>query len=239
MNISAPKLENILFVDIETVPQYPKYEDMPKELQLLWDKKASHIIVNDQTPQSIYSKAGIYAEFGKIIVIAIAYIRTINKEKKLILKSIYSHDEKKILTIFNKLLDEYFSGAEKFLCAHNGKEFDFPYITRRSIINNVKVAKTLYNPGAKPWEVKFIDTLELWKFGDYKHWTSLDLLANIFGLESPKNDIDGSMVYKTYWLENDIEKIQKYCRKDVIALVNVYLKIRQLPIIEEKNIIEK
>ncbi len=232
-------IENILFLDIETVPQYSEYILLPPRMKNLWDKKAEIIAKNDESPAQIYSKAGIYSEFGKIITISFAYIRTYNNQKTLIVKSIYNHDEKKILTTFNKLLTTYFNSKEHYLCAHNGKEFDFPYIARRSLINNIKVADILYTPGAKPWEVKHLDTLELWKFGDYKNWTSLDLLTAVFDIPSPKNDINGSDVYRVYWKEKDLDKIKEYCQQDVIALTQVFLKLNQKAIIPDNLIIYK
>ena len=232
-------IENILFLDIETVPQYPEYIFLPQRMKKLWDKKAEIIAKNNESPAEIYSKAGIYSEFGKIIVISFAYIRTYNGKKTLIVKSIYDQDEKKILSVFNKLLSTYFYSKEHYLCAHNGKEFDFPYIARRSIINNIKVADILYTPGAKPWEIKHLDTLELWKFGDYKNWTSLDLLTAVFNIPSPKDDINGSDVYRVYWKEKNLDKIQNYCRQDVIALVQVFLRLNQKTIIDDDKIIHK
>ena len=233
------KLENILFLDIETVPQYPSYKELPEKMKKLWDKKSQYIGDSELSAEEKYKSAGIYSEFGKIIVIAIGYIRIKNNEKTLIIKSIYGHDEVKILQKFNQVLDEYFASDDKYLCAHNGKEFDFPYIARRSIINEVKLPKILNTAGAKPWEVKHLDTLELWKFGDYKHWTSLDLLTTIFGIPSPKDEIDGSQVYEYYWQKNDLETINNYCKKDVVALVQVYLRLTQQELIPPENIFYK
>ncbi len=230
-------IEKILFLDIETVPQYPKYNDLPEKLKFLWDQKAQKIAKNnDETPKILYKKAGIYAEFGKIVCISLTYIRKKNGQKAMFVKSIYGHNEKSILTKLNKLLDGYYNTNQHFLCAHNGKEFDFPYIARRSLINSVKIAQILNTPGAKPWEIRHLDTLQLWRFGDYKSWTSLDLLTTIFNIPSPKNDIDGSMVADIYWNNNDIDRIANYCQQDTIAVAQLYLKYLNKNIIPENLI---
>ncbi|MEA3451580.1 MAG: ribonuclease H-like domain-containing protein [Bacteroidota bacterium] len=234
------KIEKILFLDIETAPQYANYNLLPERIKNFWDKKAKTIAKNDESAEELYKKAGIYSEFGKIITISFAYIRK-NKENNnyLIVKSIYGDNEKEILHLFNKLLDTHFNSNINYLCAHNGKEFDFPYIARRSLVNGIKVANILYTPGAKPWEVNHLDTLELWKFGDYKKWISLDLLTTIFDIPSPKNEIDGSDVHRVYWEEKNINKIQEYCQRDVIALTQVFLKIAQKDIIPNELIFLK
>ncbi len=237
--IKDVKLSNILFVDIETVPQYPEYSAMPEKLRKFWDNKAKRIKKDNETEDETYHKAGIYAEFGKIVSIAFGYIRQKNDENFLLIKSISSTDEHSILLKFNKLLDSYFNSPDHYLCAHNGKEFDFPYIARRSLINGLQPANILNTPGAKPWEVKHLDTLELWKFGDYKHWTSLDLLAEIFGIPTSKDEMDGSDVWRVYWQENNLQKIDFYCRKDVVVLTQLFLKFNNLPIIKDENIIFK
>ncbi len=233
-------LENILFIDIETVSQYPNYDELPDKFKKFWDKKAFYLSKNDaapNTPNEIYQKAGIYSEFGKIVTIALGYIRQNSEKKVLYVKAISDKNERIILAKFNDFLDRYFNTENHYLCAHNGREFDFPFIARRSLINNIKIAKILNTQGAKPWEIKHIDTLDLWKFGDYKHWVSLDLLTAIFDIPSPKDDIDGSMVNEIYWKENDLERIAKYCKKDVVALTQLYLKFNNSPLIEEENIL--
>lgn len=232
-------IEDILFLDIETVPQFPEYIFVPDRFKKLWDKKALSLAKMNESPAELYNKAGIYSEFGKIVCISFAYIRSYKEKYTLIVKSLFDDDEKKILSTFNRMLNTYFNTNKHFLCAHNGKEFDFPYIARRSLVNGVKVANLLYNPGAKPWEIRHLDTLELWKFGDYKNWTSLDLLTAIFDIPSPKNDINGSEVHRVYWIEKDLDKIQKYCRQDVVALAQIFLKINQKPIIPDDLIIHK
>jgi 3'-5' exonuclease len=209
-------LQHILFIDIETVPQTYQYENLNEETRKLWDSKWQ--FNKDVSGQQQYSKAGIYAEFARIISIGLGYYH----EGKFRVKCLSGNDETDILTAFSDLLNKHFSKPENKLCAHNGKEFDYPFICRRMLINGLKLPKILQIQGLKPWEVKHLDTMELWKFGDIKNYTSLNLLAHVFQIPSPKDDIDGSMVAKVYYEEKDIEKINRYCMKDVITLARVY-----------------
>jgi len=220
-------LNNILFLDIETVPQYPVYNDLPEEWKELWDHKAAYLIRNkeDETTESIYNRAGIYAEFGKIICISCGIITGNNEDKKLLIKSFYGDDEKILLYQFCEMLNKWAIDSSKCLCAHNGKEFDFPYLCRRLVINSITIPSLLQISGKKPWEVNHLDTLELWKFGDFKSYTSLNLLAHSLGIPTPKDDIDGSMVWEVYWKEKNIERIVTYCQKDVVTVTQVFLKM--------------
>lgn len=228
------KFENILFLDIETVPAYPSFDKMPERFQKLWQSKAEKLQKTESdTVDILYPRAGIYAEFGRIIVISVAFLRDGN----LRVKSFYGHDEKKLLIEFKELLVTYFNKKEHLLCAHNGKEFDFPYIARRMVVNGINLPDILNSAGKKPWEVNHLDTMELWKFGDYKNYTSLDLLTAIFEIPSPKDDISGADVWKVYWLENDLERIKTYCQKDVITIVQVLCKYQNIPLIEESKVI--
>lgn len=230
-NINKTTLNKILFLDIETVPQSPHYNDLTDKRQKLWDKKAKYI-AKEETAEESYSRAGIYAEFGKIICISFGYIKQEEDKKEIRIKSLYGDDEKDILIQFSKIINKHFSGAKSLLCAHNGKEFDFPYIARRCLINNIPVPKTLDTRGMKPWEVKHLDTLELWRFGDYKHYTSLELLTEIFNIPTPKDDIDGSMVGDIYWKERDIARIVEYCQKDVVAIIHLFCRYKNEELIE-------
>ncbi|MCB9202414.1 MAG: 3'-5' exonuclease [Flavobacteriales bacterium] len=216
--------KNLLFLDIETVPQAKKWDDLDERTKKLWDKKTQHQRDENILPEEFYyERAGILAEFGKIICISCGIIVASNKLK---ITSFYSHNESKTLTGFNDLLTSDYFSNQIILCAHNGKEFDFPYISRRMIINQIELPNPLKNFGKKPWEIPHIDTMELWKFGDFKNFTSLDLLANSFGIESPKNDIDGSQVAEVYYKENDLERIKNYCESDVLTLANVFRKMQ-------------
>lgn len=234
----ALSLNNILFLDIETAPQCADYSELTTEWKHLWDHKASFIIRNkeDETSASVYNRAGIYAEFGKIICIGCGIITGTGDAKKLVIKSFYENDEKLLLYQFAEMLNKWALDGSKFLCAHNGKEFDFPYLCRRFIINNIPIPALLQLSGKKPWEVGHIDTLELWKFGDYKSYTSLILLAHTLGIPTPKDDIDGSMVWKVYWEEKNIERIVTYCQKDVITVTQVLLRMHGESLIKVDNI---
>jgi predicted PolB exonuclease-like 3'-5' exonuclease len=231
-------LSNILFLDIETVPQYSVYGDLPDEWKTLWDHKASYLIRNkeEETVESIYNRAGIYAEFGKIVCISCGVISGSNDDKKLVIKSFYGNDEKIILYQFCEMINKWAIDNSKYLCAHNGKEFDFPYLCRRLIINSLPIPSLLQIAGRKPWEVNHLDTLELWKFGDYKSYTSLNLLAHTLGIPTPKDDIDGSMVWEVYWKENNIDRIVTYCQKDVVTVTQVYLRMNSESLIKPSNI---
>ncbi|RPH68829.1 3'-5' exonuclease [bacterium] len=220
------KIGNILFLDIETVPNWPSYEDIPEQQRLLWEKKAVYLKKETETPGDIYQRAGIYAEFGRIICISTGMIGFQDEKRVLRLKSFYDNDEKDLLNGFSDLVIRLCQKKEIDLCAHNGKEFDFPYIARRMLVNGVKLPLIFDVAGKRPWELRHIDTLELWKFGDHKHYTSLDLLASIFELESPKSDIDGSQVARVYWYEKDISRIVSYCRRDVVTTAQLILKFK-------------
>lgn len=227
-------LEDVLFLDIETVPQESTYKEMDDSLKKHWDKKAGFLARNEETPQELYQRAGIYAEFGKIICISVGYIRGNHVR----IKSFYSHDEKQLLEEFISVLNRSFSGQHQLLCAHNGKEFDFPYIARRILINGLKLPYLLQIAGKKPWEIQHLDTMELWKFGDFKNFTSLALLTQVFGIPTPKDDIDGSMVANVYYKEKDLERIKTYCQKDVVALIQVMRKYRGEDLFSEEDIEE-
>jgi len=231
-------LYNILFLDIETVPQHDGHENMPDEWKTLWDLKASYLIRNKETEtsQSIYSRAGIYAEFGKIICVSCGVIQGAGAEKKLNLKSFCGEDEKLLLHQFSEMLNRWCSDGNKFLCAHNGKEFDFPYLCRRLVVNHLPIPGILKLNGRKPWDVPHLDTLELWKFGDYKSYTSLNLLAHTLGIPTSKDDIDGSKVHEVYWKEKNIGRITTYCQKDVVTVAQIYLRMHEEPLIKPENV---
>lgn len=229
-NISS---EDILFIDIETVPQFSDLMQVPENLQHLWDKKSGHFREENQVAADVYERAGIYAEFGKIICISAGVIIQKNETRFYKVKSFHGHDEKKLLSDFNDMLEKFTSNPKKKLCAHNGQEFDYPYIARRTLINGLQLPKILDIAGAKPWEIKdrLLDTLQMWRFGDYKNYTSLDLLCAVFNIPTPKDDIDGSQVAKVYYQENNLERIVRYCEKDTLALTNLLLRYKGEPII--------
>lgn len=229
---------NILFLDIETVSQFEVYDHLPADWKELWDLKAQLINRNkeEETSETSYHRSAIYAEFGKIICISCGCVQGSGENKNLVLKSYCSNDEKKLLLDFADMLKKWSGDTDKFLCAHNGKEFDYPYICRRMIINGVEIPEALKISGRKPWEIRHLDTMELWKFGDYKSYTSLKLLAKVLNIPSPKEDIDGSMVNAVYWKDKDITRIVEYCQKDVITLTQVLLRFHCEPLIKQENI---
>lgn len=234
--IDTLRNEDILFLDIETVPQYQDYKDMPEDFRALWEKKAQRLTEDGQSPEEVFQRAGIYAEFGKIICISVGLIVNKDGESYFRVKSFASENETTILNGFADMLNKFSAKPQATLCAHNGKEFDFPYIARRMLINGVKLPQLLDVAGKKPWEVKFLDTMELWKFGDFKHYTSLNLLAYIFNIPTPKDDIDGSMVAEVYYKEKNLERIVKYCEKDTLTVAQLFLRYRNHPIIPPANI---
>lgn len=231
--ISERELRNIVFLDIETVPQEPKWDNLSEKARELWDRKTIYQRGEEVSAEDFYNqKAGILAEFGKIICISCGVIA---RNHSLKIKSFYGDDEYRLLLDFLSIFNEnYFQGQMK-LCAHNGKEFDFPFLARRMIIQQIELPQPLRMFGKKPWEIPHLDTMELWKFGDYKHFTSLDLLAFTLGIPSPKNDMDGSMVAKVYYEENNLEKIKNYCEKDVETLANVFLRLNYLPLVSSDS----
>ena len=228
-------LKNILFIDIETVPQYSEFNLVPESFSELWKKKSEIINKNagDENAGELYHRAGIYSEFGKIICISCGCFTPENKFR---IKSFYGHDESKILSDFSDMLQNSFNTPNKLLCAHNGKEFDFPYLCRRLLINQMPLPVILDIAGKKPWEIAHLDTMELWKFGDYKSFTSLILLAEVFGIPTPKDDIDGSMVWRVYWEENNLERIVTYCQKDVLTVAQIFKKFRCEELISQDEV---
>jgi predicted PolB exonuclease-like 3'-5' exonuclease len=222
----AYSINSILFLDIETAPQYSSYVELPEAWKALWDIKAGYLKrKEEETFDSLYSRAGIYAEFGKIICISCGFITGNDDQKKLTIKSFYGENEAILLAEFARMLKNWGSFEGRYICAHNGKEFDFPYLCRRMIINNIPIPALLNTSGKKPWEVCHLDTMDLWKFGDYKNFTSLNLLAHTLGIPSPKDDIDGSMVGEVYWKQKDLPRIATYCEKDVITCTQVLLRM--------------
>lgn len=229
-------LENILFLDIETVPEVENFEALSSKKQELFAHKTAYQREKDDSSlANFYERAGIWAEFGKIVCISVGFFNPKGSERNFRLKSFYG-EEKEILVEFKHLLEDYFYKPHHLLCAHNGKEFDFPYIARRMLIHGIALPEKLNLFGKKPWEVPHLDTLELWKFGDYKHFTSLKLLTEVLHIPSPKDDIDGSQVAKVFYEEKNIDRIIVYCEKDVIAIAQVFLRFRQEELLEEHEI---
>jgi len=228
-------LETVMVLDIETVPQYAHHNDVPADLQKLWEQKTAYQRKETDTTESFYERAGIWAEFGKIVCISVGiFHKATASDMQLRIKSFANDNEVEILKDFTNLLQK--QPQQLILCAHNGKEFDFPYLCRRMLVQGLTIPVQLQITGKKPWELNHIDTMELWKFGDYKHYTSLNLLAAIFNIPTPKDDIDGSDVCRVYWEEQNLTRISQYCEKDVITTAQVLLKYKGMPSLEATHI---
>lgn len=228
-------LEHILFLDIETVPQQQHFTDLDETAQLLWEQKTQYQRKDEFTAEEFYERAGIWAEFGKIVCISVGYFTHKGDVRSFRVTSFHGA-ETQILKQFKQLLKDHFSQAKHLLCAHNGKEFDFPYIARRMVINGINLPYKLDLFGKKPWEVPHLDTMELWKFGDYKHYTSLKLLAYVLGIPSPKDDMDGSMVKDVFYQQKDIDRIISYCELDVVTTAQVFLRLRNEALLADDEI---
>lgn len=231
--MNSVSLDKILFFDIETAPVVESYDLLSTEMQHLWDEKFGKLrsfspqkYENMQTPAEAWEQASIYAEFGRVVCISVGYCYLKDgKNWHLKTKSFCSDDEKQILIDFFELLGRFVNTPYHNLCGHNIKEFDIPYVCRRALVNGLSLPECLQIWGRKPWETRFIDTLEMWKFGDYKSFTSLKTLTAIFGIPTPKDDIDGSEVARVYYKERDLQRISIYCQKDVVATTQVFLRL--------------
>ncbi|MCW5516343.1 3'-5' exonuclease [Muriicola sp. Z0-33] len=228
-------LTDILFLDIETVPEEAEFEQLDQEKRDLWEQKTKYQRKEEISAEEFYERAGIWAEFGKIICISVGYFNFKGSSRNFRVTSFFG-EEIKLLKEFKNLLEVHFNRPKQLLCAHNGKEFDFPYIARRMIIHRIPLPNKLDLFGKKPWEVPHLDTMELWKFGDYKHFTSLKLMANVLGIPSPKADIDGSMVREVYYQEQNLDRIIRYCELDVITLAQVFIRMRNEELLSEDEI---
>ncbi len=232
-------LKNILFLDIETAAQEADFSTVSTQKQELWAKKAKNLKNEAQLDASgmYFDRAAIYAEFGKVICIGFGGIYFDENEVMCFrTKCISGESEAELLTQFKQILEKHPAKKDLVLCAHNGKEFDFPYLCRRMLVNGISLPDCLQMQGKKPWEIHHADTLDLWKFGDYKHYVGLDLLAEIFQIKSSKDDIDGSEVNRVYHIENNLSRIATYCAKDVVVLAQLYLKMNVLPVFEDDNV---
>ena len=238
------ELQKIMFLDIETVPITSDFSELSGELSHLWEDKFTTIQkrmpekYNEDTTaaEAFNNSAGIYSEFGKIVCISVGFIHFQDHEMNFRTKSFSGDNEKLLLSEFLQLITRFCVTKEQTLCGHNIKEFDVPYICRRLLINGLKLPPVFQISGKKPWEISFIDTLELWKFGDYKNYTALKLLTAVFGIPTPKDDIDGSQVAHVFYKENDIDRISLYCQKDVLATAQVFLRLNGLDVIKTENI---
>lgn len=246
--IETIDLSKILFLDIETVSAYPDYADLPDNFRPLWQNKCRQILrlpaeeLDESTVSATYTdRAGIFAEYGKIVCISVGFVRRDRDDKRLRvrLKSFADQNEKVVLEQFSELISQYYANVNRdYMCGHNIREFDIPYICRRMLVHQLPLPIPLQLYGKKPWETKhLLDTLELWKFGDRKNFTSLKTLAAVLDFPSPKDDIDGSQVGRVFWEEQDLDRIAYYCEKDVLATVQLFLRLRRMPILEEDQVI--
>ena len=237
-------LLKIMFLDIETVPQTSDYSQLSPELAHLWEDKFQQI--HKRMPEKFSEEttaaegfnvsAGIYSEFGKIVCISVGFIHFQGVDMHFRTKSFSGDNEKQLLVDFSQLIHKFCISREHTLCGHNIKEFDIPYICRRMLINGLSLPPIFQIAGKKPWEITFIDTLELWKFGDYKNYTALKLLTAVFGIPTPKDDIDGSQVAHVYYQDKDIKRIANYCQKDVVATAQVFLRLNGMELIKTENV---
>ena len=229
-------IQKILFLDIETVPEKATFDELSETEKELFAAKTEYQRTEDQSLASFYERAGIWAEFGKIVCISVGFFNLMSNQREFRIKSFYGQEEE-LLMAFKTLLENHFSQAAHLLCAHNGKEFDFPYIARRMIIKGINLPAKLDLFNKKPWEVPHLDTLHLWRFGDYKHYISLFLMAHVLGIPTPKDDIDGSQVARVYYEEKNIDRIITYCEKDVITIAQIVLRLRNETLLETDEII--
>jgi hypothetical protein len=233
-------LANLLLLDIETVPAEADYHSLNAEWQSLWFEKISKTVPENMTPEESYQmKAGILAEFGKIICISTAFFYE-NEQKAVCLKmkSVYGDDERTLLEDFVKLCDKMYAHQKQFqFGGHNIREFDIPFICRRLLINRLPLPEYLQLQDKRPWDVKMFDTLTWWKFGDYKNYISLHLLANVLDIPTSKTDMDGSMVQEVYYKEKNLQRIVDYCQRDVVVTANVILRFKNLPLLDAANVL--
>jgi DNA polymerase elongation subunit (family B) len=231
---------SLLFIDIETVPEYSSFDQLSATKQELWIAKHNQLKLEAIPPNNTYlEKAGVYAEFSKIICISIGilYNKSLT-QKKIRIKTFSGHNENQLLTEFTELIKLKFNDPEQYhFCGHNIKEFDIPFISRRLLINKIQLPEAFDNSGKRPWQMHDVDTMQLWRFGDYKNYTSLKLMAEILDIPTPKDQIEGKDVCKVYWQENDLAKIIDYCQKDVITVIRLLLRFKgDTNIIPNENI---
>ena len=242
------ELTKVLFLDIETVSNFKEYSHLDEDWKSLWTTKANALargretaLEEDEVASKYQDRGAIYSEFGRIVCISVGILLRDweSREMRVRLTSFFGKDEKKLLGEFAQLMNQYYPDPTQFyLCGHNIKEFDIPYICRRMVVHEIELPAMFQLAGKKPWETKYIlDTLDLWRFGDFKNYTSLKLLTKLFEIPSPKDDIDGSEVGRVFWEEDDVERIARYCEKDVLAVVQLMLRFQRMPLIEKLNVV--
>jgi len=232
-------IENLFFIDIETVSGVQHFHLLNDEWKELWTEKIFKSLPPDESAENYYPKrAAILAEFAKVVCISTGYFKKENNQLQLRIKSFYSENEKELLDNFVKMLTQLYSANGRWIfTGHNIKEFDIPFLSRRMLVNNVTIPSCMDFQNMKPWDTPVLDTLHLWRFGDYKHYTSLKLLSAVLGVPSPKDDIDGSKVGEVFWSEKNLQRIAIYCQKDVVTVANVLLRFKNMPLLTETQMV--
>lgn len=241
MLLKNGQLRNLLFIDIETVPQYSSHDQLPNEWQTLWNEKQQiYKNIEGSAAENYLNRAGIFSEFAKVVCISLGYFHYQRELRADVfrIKTFAAENEKQLLMDFAKLIHDYFD-ADKFqFCGHNIREFDIPFLCRRLMINHIPLPDMLDVSGKKPWELNDIDTLHLWRFGDHKNYTSLKLMAAALGIPSPKDEIEGKDICHEYWIKKNLEGIVHYCQKDVITVARLLMRFRNEPeLLQEKDVI--
>ncbi len=233
--IAKSLFEHILFFDIETVPLVYDYKELDEDGKKLFDTKNARYRTDEKGEEQVYNeKAGILAEFARVVCISVGFMSDTRTGRQMRIASFAHEDEETLLKQFINLLEDH--PKYNVLCGHNSKEFDIPFLCRRMLIHGLRLPHVLQIAGKKPWEISHLDTMELWKFGDYKAYTSLALLCHVFQIPTPKDDISGADVARVFYEENDLHRIKVYCEKDVIALIQLFLRMNGEPLIDTEEI---
>lgn len=227
-------LHNVLILDIETVSQSAAFEDLPPRFRELWTHKVRNNLREGESAADIYATAGLHAEFGKVICISVGVFHQRGGQTAFRVKSFANVAERDLLADFTDMFRK--QPGNIVLCGHNIKGFDVPYLCRRMLINGVAIPSQLDVSGRKPWEISHLDTMELWRFGDFRHYVSLNLMAAVFDIPTPKDDISGEDVGRVYHQENNLERIRVYCEKDVITTAQILRRLRNEPLIDPEDI---
>lgn len=231
-------LDQLLLLDIETTPAVAAFDHLSEEMKELWSEKITKTAPETINPSETFAdRAGIFAEFGKIVCISVGFFYVENGTYHLRIKSFFNDDERVVLTEFLELVSKFHAKYQRFLFSgHNIKEFDIPYICRRAVIGGLQLPMVLQVNNFKPWESPVLDTMQIWRFGDFRNYTALKLLAAVMGIPTPKDDIDGSMVGRVYWQDKDLPRIASYCQKDVLTVAQLLLKFKGLPVLQSHEV---
>ena len=233
--IAKSLFEHILFFDIETAPVVYDYYELDEDGKKLFDSKNARFKTEDKTEKDVYNeKAGILAEFARVVCISVGFLNDTRTGRQMRITSFAHEDEETLLKQFSRLLEDH--PKYNVLCGHNSKEFDISFVCRRMLIHGMKLPNVLQIAGKKPWEIQHLDTMELWKFGDFKAYTSLALLCYVFNIPTPKDDISGADVARVFYEEQDLPRITRYCEKDVVALIQLFLRMNGEPLVDEGEI---